>query len=459
MILNPEYQAKNRIVLFVQKNKWLIGTILVSVFFRIAASIFFGDQVTDLPGTFDQISYHSLALRVLGGHGFSFGETWWPITQANAPTAHWSFLYTLYLVFVYAVTGSHPLAARLLQAILTGVLQPYLTYKIGSRIFNKFIGLISAMLTCIYAYFIYYDATLMTEPFFITAILAVVYTTILIGDRGNDTKVKKIIGLYIILGIISAVAILLRQLFLLIIPLTYIWIIWIERKRGKFSSYKYLGISTLTIVLLILPFSIYNYSRFGHFVLLNTNTGYAFFWANHPIYGTKFLPLLPPSMGTYQDLIPNELKGLDEAALDQALLKLGIKFVLDDPGRYILLSVSRIPIYFMFWPSSGSGLISNISRVVSFGLMLPFMIYGLIVSFRRIKQKKYSEITLPAVILLCAICGFYTIIHLLSWSLVRYRLPVDALFLIFAGVAVADIIGQFQKSLGNRFKFLNNLSV
>ena len=73
------------------------------------------------------------------------------------------------------------------------------------------------------------------------------------------------------------------------------------------------------------------------------------------------------------DLIPQELRQLDEAALDQALLKLGLQFVIDEPIRYLQLSLSRIPFYFMFWPSNDSGMLSNISRMASFGLMWPFM--------------------------------------------------------------------------------------
>ena len=103
---------------------------------------------------------------------------------------------------------------------------------------------------------------------------------------------------------------------------------------------------------MILPVTAYNYSRFKRFVLLNTNAGYAFFLANHPFYGTHFIPAR--EMEDYQALVPIELQSLDEAALDQALLKLGIGFVKDDPVRYLLLSLDRIPEYFRFWPSADS---------------------------------------------------------------------------------------------------------
>jgi hypothetical protein len=33
----------------------------------------------------------------------------------------------------------------------------------------------------------------------------------------------------------------------------------------------------------------------------------------------------------------------------------------------------------------------------------------------------------------------YTAIHLLSWALVRYRLPVDSVLLVFAGAALVTL--------------------
>ena len=160
----------------------LILIIGVSVLIRVITAVYLGDKVVVLPGTMDQISYHNLALRVLAGHGFSFGVGWWPATPANHPTAPWSFLFTMYLVLVYFIFGPHPLIARLIQAILVGVIQPYLTFKIGQKIFGDWVGLIAAFLSAIYIYFIYYSATLMTEPFYITSILWALFLLIELGD-------------------------------------------------------------------------------------------------------------------------------------------------------------------------------------------------------------------------------------------------------------------------------------
>jgi hypothetical protein len=186
---------------------------------------------------------------------------------------------------------------------------------------------------------------------------------------------------------------------------------------------------------MVMPFTIYNIQRFNQFVLLNTNAGYAFFFGNHPLYGTHFVPILTPEIGSYQGMIPKELLSLSEAALDEALLKQAIQFILADPVRYILLSFSRVPVYFQFWPSTDSSLVSNLSRVGSFGIFLPFMLYGLI---RWGLAGGFRRLASPAWLLLLFIV-IYTGIHLLTWALIRYRLPVDAVLLLFAGYAIVDL--------------------
>jgi hypothetical protein len=118
---------------------------------------------------------------------------------------------------------------------------------------------------------------------------------------------------------------------------------------------------------------------FHQFVLLNTNAGFAFYWANHPIHGTNFIVLLPPET-PYTSLIPPELHSLDEAAMEKALMQRAVQFVIDDPVRILLLSISRIKDQFNFWPSPKSDLMSSLSRLFSFGILLPFMIYGIIVA-------------------------------------------------------------------------------
>jgi 4-amino-4-deoxy-L-arabinose transferase-like glycosyltransferase len=422
----------------------LLIIIVTAITLRMGSAAFQGNNVTELPGISDQVSYDGLARRVVGGYGFSFAEGHWPMTPAGEPTAHWSFLYTLYLAAFYAVFGAQPILPRLVQALIVGGLQTYVTYRIGKKMFSRTVGLIAAAISALYIYFIYYSGSLMTEPFYITAILYSLFFTIQLGeDTGRSAEIKH----GILLGLALGVTVLLRQVFLLFIPFLLLWL-WVTRLKRHLSLPILSTILSLGLVILFMtPFVLYNHSRFGRYIL-NTNSGFAFYWGNHPIYGTHFMPILPLEMGTYQDLVPAELHSLDEAALDQALLRRGLQFVIDDPKRYILLSLSRIPFYFEFWPSPGSGLVSNISRVGSFGLALPFMIYGLFLAVKRVFSEKGNWIvnlfTSPTGLLIL-FAVIYTSIHVLTWTLIRYRLPVDAALIPFAGLAIFDLYSRVNQ--------------
>jgi hypothetical protein len=439
--------------------------VVVSVAARLGAALILGGGVETLPGISDQVSYHMLAQQVVSGHGFTVAADWWPLTRAGEATAHWSYLYTLYLALFYAVFGVQPLLPRLVQAVIVGAVWPILAYRIGRRVAGERagerVGLIAAAWSAAYGYFAYYAAALMTEPFFITAILWSVDLMLDLAARRPQFR------RYALLGLAIGTAVLLRQLFLVVVPVLLAWL-WAARNIAAFGvsgstsastststsgststststsigarlaraalSLAYPICSLAVVGLMILPWTIRNAQAFGQFVMLNTNAGFAFYWANHPAQGTQFAGLLASDQA-YLDLVPAELRGLNEAALDSALLRLGLAFVTDDPGRYALLSLSRVPAFFMFWPSSDSGLISNVVRVLSFGVALPFMLYGLIAALPA--WRRWLPLYLFAAV--------YTVIHLLSWALVRYRLPVDALLLIFAAYAVSDLHGRLAR--------------
>jgi 4-amino-4-deoxy-L-arabinose transferase-like glycosyltransferase len=414
---------------------WLVIIVAVAVLLRIAAALYLGDQVVNLPGTQDQVSYDMLAQQVWSGQGFTVAEAWWPATRAGEPTAHWSYLYTLCLAAVYSLFGHHPLIARLIQAIVAGILMPWLAFRLGRRYFGSRIGLIAAGLTAVYIYFVYYAATLMTETFYIIAIL---WTLDVAGQLGQTSEISDSKGgapkiEWVWLGLALATTVLLRQVFVLFLPVLFAWLLWRSYRHHARPVSFMIGTlvgATVILVLSIVPWTIRNYRAFDEFVLLNTNAGFAFFWGNHPIHGYNFISILPGEGPSYQDLIPADLRGLNEAEMDRALLKRGLGFIQKDPGRYLVLSVSRVKDYFKFWPSPESSLISNLSRVFSFGLLGPFMLLGLIYSLRR-----YSANT--SILYLFIVT--YTGIHLLTWALIRYRLPVDAILILFAGLALVQI--------------------
>jgi 4-amino-4-deoxy-L-arabinose transferase-like glycosyltransferase len=402
------------------KHNQLLTLILVAaVLIRIPIALYMGDQVTVLPGIQDQVSYDALARSLLDGRGYSFTENWYPFTPADTPTAHWSFLYPLYLAGVYAVTGYHPLVARLLQGIVGGVLLCFLVYKIGRRVVNEETGLVGAGLVAVYGYFMYYNVALMTETFFTVLVLLTLYLSIELKE--NPTPMR-----WVGVGFSVGLACLLRQTVLLFVPFLLFWLFLELRTRG--IRWWYFALPVVIILLMITPWTLRNYLVYREFLLLNSNAGYALFASNNPNLGTDWnneLVVVP---------VPEELKGQNEAQLDRALAKKGIEFILTDPKRYLRLTLDKSLEYFRFWPSRNSSRISNLNRVLSFGLYLPFMVIGLGLSISR--WRNFVPLYLFIVI--------HTGIHLLSWPSPRYRLSVDAVLMVFAGLTLIQLAKQLK---------------
>ncbi len=452
------------------KNLFAI-TLLLSVFLRCLVAIYYGDIVDAPPLLTDQRSYHYLAVGLLDGNGFSFARPWYPFNfPPGTPTAFWSFLYSLFIAAVYAVFGVHPLAARLTQAVLGGTLLPWMVYRLTatlfaesqitnheSRIANRHssLALLAAASAAIYGYFILYAATLMTETFYIVALLWSLEIGLRVG-RCLRQGARVPLSLSLQLGASLGIAALIRQAILPWVPAFFLWLVWQgvgERWNVQtFKRFKALVLAGLVLLGFILPWTYRNYRVYGEFLLLNSNTGYAMYSAQHPMHGTNFQEFAAAPL-------PEGLSG-NEAQMDRALLRQGIQFVLDDPGRYLLLSLSRIRAFFEFWPTPDTTLLHNIGRTGSFGLFLPFMVYGLYLSGKREKRKEKKgvrnesgvspSLTLPftsASSLLYLFMVVYTVLHILTWAMVRYRLPVDAVALPFAALAIDDLYHRARKGI------------
>ncbi|MFN8597345.1 MAG: hypothetical protein U0559_14335 [Anaerolineae bacterium] len=198
--------------------------------------------------------------------------------------------------------------------------------------------------------------------------------------------------------------------------------------------------------LAILPFTVRNYLVFHQFLLLNSNAGYAMYSAQHPMHGTTFQAFEAAP-------VPPELNGLNEAQLDRELMSRGIGFVLADPGRYLQLSLSRVTDYFEFWPSPTTSLLNNIGRVGSIGVLLPFMLYGIWLAWTytnsAVKSVGESFLKTPTALCLMFIV-FYSLLHIFTWAMPRYRLPVDAVAMPFAALALSTLTRLAMHRLRHR---------
>jgi len=521
----------------VDHRRLLAAILLIAVSLRVALALYWGNAIDVPPLLTDQRSYHALGERLLAGAGFSFGVGWYPFTPPDTPTAHWSFLQSLYIAAIYGVAGPHPLATRLVTAVLGGILLPLAVYALARRwqaqrtapsaisnqqsTINNSIALTAAFLAAIYPYFVLYAATLMTETFYIVALLwslerALALRETLLTQRRKGAKARRRgeqvvseVGLTqrrggaeekrekermggrvdagteeskveqtpissspplplspsssaplrasaplrqdrwllpaLTLGLSLGVAALLRQSILPWVVVLFAWLAWGTLwpvGRGAGRAFMALGAAGLVMVACIVPVTVRNYGVYGELLLLNSNAGYAMYSAQHPLHGTSFQAYMAAPLPTDIEPAPQ-----NEAQWDRVLMARGVQFVLDDPGRYALLSLSRAVDYLEFWPKAESSLLFNVGRVLSFGWLLPVAVAGVVIELVRLRRSRRTvgpagdtlaprPSPLAPTALLLLFVATYSLLHILTWAMPRYRLPVDAVLVIFAAVAL-----------------------
>ena len=408
------------------EKRWLLAILVFGTLLRLGAAVYLGDHVEPTPGAaYDQIYFHDVALNLLAGKGFVFTRPPWPFIRPGAPTAFTSFLYEIFLAGIYAVCGPHPLAARVIQALVCS-LMPWQVYRLVRRILGQppaweeragVVALVAAGITAGYAYFAYYSATLLTDGLYL---VTVVWALALTLDLANRPTVRR----WAAWGLAVGLASLLRQVFMPMAGLLFLYVLW---KAGRRVRLRDVAVAGGVAAVLILPWTVRNYLVFDRFLLLNSQAGQVFWNANHPGHGVHFSNTMFP--------VPADLQGANEVDLTNELMWLGLRFVAEDPWRFVRLSLNRVGVFFMFWPSTKSPLISNISRTFSFGVCLPFMIGGLVLSLR--EWHRWA--------LLYLFIATYTFIHVISWTQIRYRMPVDVALVPFAALAVVALAVRLQR--------------
>lgn len=396
-------------------RRGLVIVLLLAALTRFSAALYLGNEVSGLSGAHDEISYSMLGQRFAEGHGLTFPRPWYPWIGVDAPQSYYSATMSLYLAAIYLVFGYHPVVARLITAVLS-TLVVGMIYLLARRLFGETVALVSGLIAACYAYLVFYGVTLVTETPFILSLLVAIYLAYRFVESPS-------IWITIALGVSLAVAVLFRMAVVFYVPFLLAWIVLQQRRRWVMAL-----IPIVIIVLSLLPFTIRNYLMWDRVLLLESQFGHVFWNGNHPGHQGDFHPfeVFP---------IPEEvLSSRNDAEITNRLLRMGIENVARDPVDFLRLTVTRLREFFTFWPTADSTIQANLLRVISFGVVLPFAVAGLILNARR-----WRELVLVLLYLV-----IHTGVYAISWTMIRYRVPLDTFLIIFAAYALVSV-GRFVR--------------
>ncbi len=358
----------------------------------------------------DSWEWREIAAGILAGKGF--GDAW------RSP------VYVFFLVFVYKIFGFSVLAVRIVQAIVSAF-NAGLIFITGKKIFNKRIGFLSGLIFAFYPYFIFFTGDILAETLYTFFISLSVYT-LLLNFENDSLKTRIFCG--VALGLTS----LTKGSFPPFFAFVFLWI-FIRSKETFFKKIKIAASIFAAAFLTILTWSVRNCLYYGHFTLVST--GGASFWLSNNPASIK-LETVPAQdiKGDYWDqnfqhwpeMRKKEIEKLGRIEGDKQFKREAWAFILSSPVNYLKLMRMRLFHFWRLWPKIAPKR-NKLAAKLSSGWILPFGWLGIILSFKRHWRKT---------VILIFLFATFSFVHMMFFSAVRYRVPIDPFIIIFASYTV-----------------------
>src|ERR1700730_14740784 len=366
----------------------------------------------------DSHDYHTFALNLVQ-HGV-YG--WNP----KEPTAAWPLGTSAAYALIYSVFGSGQWAIKCFNLAI-GILIVFLTVELGSRWFNRAVAMVAGLLVGLWPIFIEYTTIIGSEMLFAAALLGV----LLLFDKicSNERHFKL---LAVALGSLIGFASLLRPPALLL-PALLASVFYVQ-KRKIIPSLKLISITTVLMLIVIMPWSARNYALFGELVVISTSGGADLWMGNNPT-----------TTGFYQEP-PTFDAGMNDAQKDRILRNEAVTYIMQAPTAFATRTVVKaLRLYEretigVWWNaqgierkfgSRGGTAIKVASQAFWMGALLLFGI-GCYLSSR---QGLASFASHPGI----ATLAYFTLIYAIFVIQDRYHIPTNPIMAIFAAYAIFRI--------------------
>jgi tetratricopeptide (TPR) repeat protein len=382
-------------------------------------------QIRALPNvTSDGLFYEETAQRIVDGSYLR-----------DSTAFNFSPLYVFFLAAVFKTFGHGINAVRVVQMVI-GVGSCALIFLVGRRLFNRTVALIALALAALYVPFIHFEVQLLSISLAVFLMLASLQL-LLLADARSTTVLLLPAGLCLGLATLGS-----PTLLILTLPAA-LWLGfpgWQARldRVGVARAALFAG----SVLLGILPATLWNYRATGQFVLVSSQGGINFYIGNNSEAPGFFV--VPPGMeDSLSGINVTGAKHVAEAEAHRALtagevsshwFRKGLRFIVAEPlaaGRlffrkcFLFANRYEVPLdldqeafkdYFPLLRWS----------VISFGIVSLLGWTGAVICLRQFRKQ-----ALPLLML-----GVYALAVVAFFVSDRYRLPAVPLLILFSAFTV-----------------------
>jgi 4-amino-4-deoxy-L-arabinose transferase-like glycosyltransferase len=352
----------------------------------------------------DEPLYHGIAVSLAQGRGYGID---------GRPTARYGPGYPIFLASVYALVGPRPPAARFANAVAGGALCAVLA-AFAMTLWGTWVAFATGMLAAFYYPFIQLSSYLLTENLYLPLFVIAVWLTWQIAGSRKPSALVSVMA-----GVVWGIAALTRSIAL---PLTLLCALWLLVRRKGLEVCLLLG----AFGLVLSPWVVRNYLVFYAFVPTELSMGHNLYLSFGPP-GNKPKVLGHWNWGSDVQR-PHLPKGLSPTEQDQWLKGQAWNYIKASPYKALIARIPRKLIN-LLTPFYGTASVSN-KVLMSFCYLL-LLTLSLPAWWRSWRSDNFAERSFAELTLLVIL--FTVVFHALTFGVVRYRYPIDALLLIFTG--------------------------
>jgi uncharacterized membrane protein YvlD (DUF360 family) len=313
----------------------------------------------------------------------------------------------IYPIYTYLIGSEW--AIKWVDIIISSI-NVLLIYRLSELLYsNNKLSLISGSIATFYPFFIFYSVSILTETLYIFFVLLIFISFY-----------KK---WFIAASIFIILSILLRPIFdLLSIPLI-IFFSYFYYNSGILTTVRRIVYYILLYILLMLPWWIHQYNKYGELVRLNLGDGIVLYSGNNPLNKSGG-GVLDPIKGPDMDMsFFNSI--VDPIEKNKQMKTKAFEYIKSNPVHFFKMMGIKFIRFWRLWPYSPQyeKPLYMIASIFSYGICLLLSI-GFLFTIKFADLKKITPIFM--------VISYLCLIHMVTISSIRYRLPIEPFLIIFA---------------------------
>jgi 4-amino-4-deoxy-L-arabinose transferase-like glycosyltransferase len=395
----------------------------------------------------DALDHVLIAKALLSGKGYVMDDVPLPagkhVRYAGQEALFKAPLYELFLAGVFAISGFSFKLFFPLQALIGGLLAGFIGL-IARQVFrNPGTAWFAGVAAAIHPILVNSASQPYNENLFFFLFAASILTFLIWFERQQWSWA-------LLSGVLAGLCMLTRETgTLLLAAMGVVVLILAPRTLRTWMGYGAIVLATIAVVA---PWTIRNYVRFGVFVPVSSIVGVDFTEGNNeciagesiwtPYWAEGPCPWVEQQFRAQPEAIASDSRIPAAVLREWASRRIAAQFVSKHPGVYARLAFRRLWTTLLPYDPRGNQRVHERAVLLAYWLLVfPAGISGILLGLRRMEP---GRLLLGSLIIL----NLMSIMAVLYWSDLRFRVGIDLLLGCFGGLAYAEFLQRRRQALG-----------